>query len=278
MRMEKDKTPFLRSIILCFHPRFYPFVLRQSGWRSFIYLALICAIVYGFLGFWARVVYQRDEEVLSGFYRRGFPEFHFQNGEADYPPDTPHIYEEKVGNGLWAIVVDTSEQTTDLDEKYDAGILITRKEIVLKGADGGVRRGPIPKTDEKVVATDLFINFLQMHRPSPPFFYIVNLVGKLLLVAMTAGVLFLADKGKANPYPYAYYFNVGCYAVTPFVISALARAWQAGSFMIYASYGVSLLLSLTLAALGLAKCRQEDAREPHSAKASGVAGQIEEGG
>jgi len=276
--MEKEKTPFLRSIVLCFNPSFYPFVLRQSVWRSFLYLGFICVIVYGFLGYRARLLYEQDEEVLSGFYEQGVPDFHFENGEADYPRDKPHVYEQSVGDGLWVIVVDTSGETTELDEKYEAGVLITKKEIIFKGVDGKARRTPIPKTEEKISAKELFLQDLRMRRPNALVFYVVNFVGKLILVAMVGGVLLFADKGKADAYPFVCYFNVGCYAVTPFVLSALARGWQAGSVLIYASYGVSLMLFLALAVLGLAKCRREDAREAQLAEAQGDSGRTAEEG
>jgi hypothetical protein len=259
--MEKEKTPFVPSIILCFNPSFYPLVLRQSCWRSLGYLAVICLIVYGFLGLRERYFYQRDEEVLSEFYEEGIPDFHFENGEADYPPDNPHVYEEGIGEGLWAIVVDTSGKSAELDEKYKAGVLITKTEIIFKPPNGEARTTPIPKTDKAVAARELFLADLRMRRPLPLVIYIINLVGKLLLLAAVSGVLVLADKGKAISYPFVYYFNVGCYAITPFVLGALARGWQRSPFLVYASYGASLMLFLALVMMGLAKCRQEDARE-----------------
>ena len=269
--MEKQRAPFLQSIILCFKPSFYPAVLRQSGWRSFLYLGLICLIVYGFLGYrFATIVFEQDEERIFAFYERALPDFHFENGEADYPPDKPHIYEETVGDkdgeNLVAVIVDTSGKTEELGEKYQAGYLITKTEIVTKGAGGRERREAIPKTPEKVLAKEFFISLVRGQRSKVVLtqafnFYLLQIIGKLFLVALLSGVLLLADKGKTQPYPFVYYFNVACYAVTPFVLSAFVRGASLGSIATWLSYGVSLVLFLSLTVTGLAKCRQEDARE-----------------
>ena len=265
--MEKEKTPFLRSIILCFNPNFYPLVLRQSGWRSFGYLVLICAVVYGVMSYrFANVQSDFIEKDLADFYEKALPDFHFENGEADYPPDNPHVYEEREKEQVAAVIVDTSGRTTHLDEKYDAGMLITKTEIVRKVRGEEEQREAIPVTKERVLARDFFLE--QGRRNRPQFVTTVTMqmtflhtVGKTALVAIVAGVLLLADKGKASPYPFVYYFNVGCHAITPFVLSALARGWGAGEFLVYASYSGSLMLFIALAMLGLAKSRQRDARE-----------------
>jgi hypothetical protein len=94
--------------------------------------------------------------------------------------------------------------------------------------------------------------------------YLRHVVAKVILVSLASAVFLFADKGKRQEYPFGYYFNVGCYAVTPFVLSAFARGGQTGTVGTYASYGVSLTLFLALAVAGLAKCRQEDARELQS--------------
>ncbi len=277
VKMEKEKSPLLQSIILCFNPNFYRRVLRQSGWRSFLYLGLICLIVYGFLGYrFATIVFEQDEESISAFYERALPDFHFDNGEADYPPDKPHVYEEKVeekdGEKLVAVIVDTSGKREELDEKYQAGYLITKTEIVTKGAAGRERREAIPKTAKKVPAKEFFISVIREQKPRAVVTmtlqaYLFHVIAKLILVALVSGVLLLADKGKAHTYPFAYYFNVGCYAVTPFVLSAFVRWGLRSSIANWVSYGVSLMLFLSLAVSGLAKCRQDDARELQLAEA-----------
>lgn len=275
--MEEKKTPFLRSIILCFNPNFYPLVLRQSGWRSFGYLAIICVLVYGAMSYqFATVQSDLIDEGRANFYEKALPDFYFKDGEADYPPDEPHIYEERENEKLAGVIVDTSGETSHLDEKYDAGMLITKTEIVRKVRGEEEWREAIPATAEKVLARDFFLEQARRGRAEfvtrvTVYMTLLHTAGKLLLVAIVAGVLLLADKGKASPYPFVYYFNVGCYAITPFVLSALARGWGASAILVYASYGISLMLFIALAVLGLAKSRQRDARE----LAEG--GEIEEG-
>lgn len=264
--MQKEKAPFIRSVILCFNPKFYPSVLRQSGWRSFLYLGLVCLAVYGFQGYrMGSIRFDLYERGASDFYQRVLPDFDFQNGQADYPPDKPHVYEEKSKGKVFAVVVDTSGHAKGLDEKYQGGLLITKTEIVTKDLKGNERRQAVPKTTGKTAAKSFFIE--QVHKQRPRVVLaetsntcLLHLLGKLILVALVAGVLLLADKSKTDPYPFAYYFNVGGYAITPFVLSALVRG-EGGSFLIYASYGACLMLFLLLAVLGLARCREEDARE-----------------
>ncbi|NQT84501.1 DUF1189 family protein [bacterium] len=272
--MEKEKTPFLRSIIFCFNPNFYPAVLRQNGWRSFLYLGLICLMVYGVLGYRrATVRFDLYAEGASDFYEKVLPDFYFENGQADYPPDTPHVYEEREDGKVFAVVVDTSGNTKGLEEDYDAGLLITRTEIVTKGLKGEEKRQAIPKTEKKVPADEFFKSLVREQRPKAVLaesfnVYLFQVIGKVILVSLVSGAFLLADKGKTQPYPFAYYFNVGCYAVTPFVIAGFARWGLSGSIVTWASYGVSLMLFLALALSGLAKCRQEDARELQSARPS----------
>ena len=266
----------LRSIILCFNPNFYPAVLRQTGWRSFLYLGLICLIVYGFLGYrLASVGFDLYEEGAAGFYEEALPDFHFENGEADYPPDKPHVYEKKDRDEVSAVIVDTSGETKEVGKKYHAGLLITKTEIVTKGARGEERREPIPKTAEKVPAKEFFIERVRQQKPRAVLTmtfhaYLLQVIAKVVLVSLVSGVLLLADKGKSQVYPFGYYFNVGCYAVTPFVLSAFARGEWSSSIVTWVSYGVSLMLFLSLAVSGLAKCRQEDARELQSAEQPGI--------
>ncbi len=265
--MDKNRAPLVRGIILSFTPSFYPSVLRQGGWRSFLYLALLCLVVYGFMGYrMASVQFDEYEETASEFYEKVLPDFNFADGNADYPPDKPHIHEEKEGDKVFAVVVDTSGKSTRLDEKYTAGMLITKTEMVTRDIKGAERREAIPKTDGRVAAKDFFAQQLDRQRPRAVFSrtlneYVAQLVGKVILVALVGGVLLFADKKRTDAYPFAYYFNVGCYAATPFVLSAFARGWHGDSFLTYASYGMSLMLFLALAVTGLARCRQEDARE-----------------
>lgn len=264
--MEEKKTPFLRSIILCFNPSFYPLVLRQSGWRSFGYLALICVLVYGAMSYqFATVQSDLIDEGRADFYEKALPDVYFKDGEAEYPRDQPHIYEERENEKLVGVIVDTSGETNRLDEKYDAGMLITKTEIVRKVRGEEEQREAIPVTKEKVLARDFFLEQARRGRPEfvgrvTVYMTLMHTAGKLLLVAIVAGVLLLADKGKTAPYPFVSYFNVGCYAITPFVLSALARGWGANAILVYASYGASLMLFIALAVLGLAKSRQRDAR------------------
>ena len=96
--------------------------------------------------------------------------------------------------------------------------------------------------------------------------YLLHLAAKVALVLLVAGGLILSDRGKNEAYPFGYYFNLGCYAVTPFVLSALVRGTVNSSIAIWISYGVSLVLVLSLALSGLARCKQEDARELQSEK------------
>ncbi len=274
--MEKDRVPLLQSILLCFKPTFYPTVLRQSGWRSLLYLGLICLIVYGFLGYrQASVGFDLYEEGAAEFYEEALPDFHFENGEADYPPDEPHLYEEREGDKVSAVIVDTSGKTKELGDKYQAAMLITKTEIVTKVAGkepgGTVRREAIPKTAERVPAKEFFIERMREQKPRAVMTmtfhaYLYHVVAKVILVALASWVLLLADKGKSQQYSFTYYFNVGCYSVTPFVLSAFARGGRSGTVVTWVSYGVSLMLFLTLAVSGLAKCRQEDARELQSAE------------
>ncbi len=267
MRMEKDKAPIIRGIILSFDPGFYPVVLRQSSWRSFLYLGVICLLVYGFLGYRAASVgFDLLEQGASEFYDEALPQFSFEDGKADYPPDKPHVYEKKTEGKVFAVVVDTSGKSEHLDGKYRAGLLITKTEIVAKDLKGKEERQPIPDTAEEISAKDYFVDRVREQRTRVIFAetadaFLLHLAGKLLLVALVAGVLLFADGKRKNSYPFSYYFNVACYSVTPFVLSALVRAWDSGSFLSYASYGASLMMFLLLTMLGLARCRQEDARE-----------------
>jgi hypothetical protein len=206
------------------------------------------------------------DESRADFYEKALPDFYFKDGEADYPPDKPHIYEERENEKLAGVIVDTSGETSHLDEKYDAGMLITKTEIVRKILGEEEQREAIPATAEKVLARDFFLQQARKSRPEfvarvTVYMTLLHSAGKLLLVAIVAGVLLLADKGKGISYPFVSYFNVGCYAVTPFVLSALARGWGASEFVVYASYGASLMLFIALAVLGLAKSRQRDASE-----------------
>jgi len=273
--MERDKAPFLGSVVLCFNPNFYPAVLRQSTWRSLLYLGLICAAVYGVVGYrFAALTFDRQQESFASHYKAALPDFHFENGEADYPPDKPHIYQEREGNKVFAVIVDTSGETKELGKKYEAGILITKTEIVTKALRGTEKRQPIPKTAEKVAAKEFFIGLARKQKPRAvatltSHVYISQLIAKVILVAVVSGVLLFGDKGRRQEYPFGYYFNVGCYAVTPFVLSALARGEVSGRVVSWVSYGVSLMLFLALAATGLGKCRQQDARQQQLAKAQG---------
>ena len=274
--MEENKVPLLKSIILCFNPKFYPSVLRQSGWRSVLYLVILCLLVYGTLGYrLATVGFEVLEEETGDFYAKALPDFNFEDGKADYPAGAPHIYEEEAEGKVFAVIVDTSGKTEHIDEKYKVGLLITETEIVMKGEKGEEQRRAIPKTDEKTAAKTYFLQEMRKQKPRVVLAQTINhtlaqFLVKLALVAMVGGVLLLADKGKTTVYPFAYYFNVGCYAVTPFVLSAFARGFQTGSFVTYVSYGASLMLYLALAVSGLTKCRLEDLRELESAEAEGI--------
>jgi hypothetical protein len=274
--MEKQKAPLLPSIILCFNPSFYPKVLRQSGLRSFLYLGFICLIVYGFLGHrLGSALFDRNAEMISRFYERALPPFHFENGEADYPPGKPHLHQEKEGKTILAVIVDTSGQTEEVGEEYDGGILITRTEIVTKDLRGRQRREAIPTTATKVTVKEFFIERMREQKPRAVLTmtfhaYLFQLVAKLVLVSLVAGVLLLGDKGKSRAYPFAYYFNVGCYAVTPFVLSGFVRGGVTGSVATWVSYGVALMLFLSLAVSGLIKCRHEDAKELESTERPAV--------
>ncbi len=270
--MEKQGQSVLKSVILCFRPDFYPSVLRQSAWRSLLYLAFICLMVYGFLGYrLATAFFDADLENISDFYERALPAFHFEEGEADFPPTSPHVYEEKEKNKVLGVIVDTSGKTENVAEKYDVGILITRTEIVTKDASGNERRELIPKTPSKIEARTFFLDRMREQRPiaigAMTFrTYLHEVVAKIALVALVAGVLLLGDKGKRQAYPFASYFNIACYAVTPFVLSAFVRATVSSSIATWVSYGISLMLFLALGASGLAACRRKDTREPEAAE------------
>jgi hypothetical protein len=274
--MEENKVSLLKSIILCFNPKFYPSVLRQSGWRSVLYLVVLCLIVYGTLGYrLATVGFDIFEEKTSDFYAEALPDFNFDDGKADYPAEAPHVFEKEEKDKVFAVIVDTSGKTEHIDKKYEAGLLITETEIVVKGEKGAEQRRAIPQTEEKIGAKTYFLQEMRKQKPRVVLAQTINhslaqFVVKLVLVAMVGGVLLLADKGKTTVYPFAYYFNVGCYAVTPFVLSAFARGFQSGSFVTYVSYGASLMLFLALAVSGLTKCRLEDLRELDSAEEEGV--------
>jgi hypothetical protein len=259
--VAQNRSPILRSIILCFNPNFYPTVLRQSGWQSLVYLGFVCLIVYGFIGYRERILFDRYEKEVAQLLKRALPDFNFVNGQSDYPPDEPHIYEEKFGENSWTVVVDTSGETERLGEECQAGILITKTEIVYKAPGTKESRKKIPRMASKVPAEEYFMESVRMQRPSVPLFYLFHLAGKVIVVAMVAGIFLLADKGKREPYPFAYYFNVTCYAITPFVLSALVRTGWTSRTLGYASFGASLMLFLALGTAGLARCRQEEARE-----------------
>ena len=113
IRLEDFPKKLLRS----FMPAAYPELASEEASASALYLAgvafLVVLLLVPVLYTMHKRLYERQITATRTYVERAFPEdLYFENGEAHYDGEQPYVHVEEEGNQRYAVIIDTTGQTT----------------------------------------------------------------------------------------------------------------------------------------------------------------------
>ena len=268
IRLEDFPKKLLRS----FMPAAYPELASEEASASALYLAgvafLVVLLLVPVLYTMHKRLYERQITATRTYVERAFPEdLYFENGEAHYDGEQPYVHVEEEGNQRYAVIIDTTGQTSAIPDEYDEGMLMTKTTIIHKVRADNDRtetpENPIPSTPGRVSARQFYVETLAK-RKWPDFAIAVGLfflaytaVPLFALATLAAAVTFaLTALGKAKGLPFRTCFSIAAHAATPVAFTAASMLFVRTRLEYYLLLGVPLLLFMLFAAFGARACRR----------------------
>ena len=197
---------FPKKILRSFVPGAYPDFASEEPSASALYLASVAFLVVLLLIPVLYVMHDRlyEHQIAARHtdVERLFPEnLYFEHGEAHYEGEEPYVHVDEEGEHRYAVIIDTTGQTTVVPDEYDEGMLITKTTIIhkIRVEEGGTEtpENPIPSTPGRISARQFYVDALAK-RKWPDFavgiglFFLVYTALPLFVLATLAAAITFA--------------------------------------------------------------------------------------
>ena len=185
--------------------------------RMLGYLAVLITIATALLTVRTHVVLVRALEDGKPWIKAHIPEIRIEKGTASSPVAQPYVREgRRVG-----FVLDTTGATTDLDPKYERGLLLTKTELIFRTSAIETRRYELAKVPDLVINGAMIGDALDGALAKPWLWPVIALgtflwlwVAKLVKVLFWSLLGLLVNTLSKRGLRYGALFNVGILALT----------------------------------------------------------------
>lgn len=231
--------------------RFYREMNRRSLSDAIKYFSLLILLVTGILSVRFTSECLKALSSFETWSRAHLPEIMIQKGQVSVNVQQPWQKEEKD----FILMIDTTGKTTDIDEKYPQGILLTKDKLLLKRGPFESRRYDLSAIDQFRLDSETVRKLRRIGQwLLPPLLALILFVyfwvGKFSQIIFFSGLSLLTNWMAHKDLPYGTLLTIGFYAITPplllFCVTALFKFPAPFFDMVYLASYAALLVTAVL--------------------------------